>query len=162
MESHVLAVPVNVRMARSPSRVRCARDKKRELGLLVVAINSVRDGIAAAVVRGSIALAAEVQHILWAVVADESGTFDKWTICVVTVEDAAGWAGGSEPVVLDLLQDDPGVSLRFVSVVALAAVADGVAVDFVEEVAFAVCVAESASIDGAAFISRASHWRVRD
>lgn len=83
-------------------------------------------------------------------VEDEMGDLDEAAVRVIAVEDLHGVADGGEAVVGNLLQEDGGGFHRRDAVVAVAAVADAVAVDLEDDVAAAVLVEEAGRVDGAA------------
>lgn len=109
-----------------------------------------------------VALATEVQHVDRAGQTDETGAFDKRAVALVAVEDLCRFACERVAVFADGLQDDGRGDLRRLLVVAQPAVSDGVAVDFVQQVALTVCVAEGGGVDRAAEVRRAGHGVVGD
>ena len=96
-----------------------------------------------------------VEEVIRIALSDQIGCLDEGPVTVVAVEDLHRIPDRREPVLLHLLQQDRGGDDGLDAVVAVAAVADAVAVDFEDDVARAVGVEEAGWVDGAAFVETA-------
>lgn len=88
-----------------------------------------------------------VEEVVGVVFENEVGGFDEGPVGVVAVEDLHGSADDRDPIFGYPLQHDRRGLLRLYPVVAVAAVADAVPVDFVHHVPAAVNVLEPGGVD---------------
>lgn len=114
------------------------------------ASDAVGKGVREIVVRRRETVAAEEDDVLAGGGAHEGRGLDEGPVGVVAVEEFGWVADGGEAVVCDFLKHDWGGGYRCDCVAAGAAVADAVAVDFVDDVQGAVGVFEAGRVDRAA------------
>ena len=150
MKDNPRPISQHIRPARRVQTIPTPRHQQRPRTLRIRAHDTRRRRVRRIVIRPVEAVRREEKHVYPLAAAHQTGRLDERAVGVRSVEDLHGRAARSGAVAFHGLQHDGRRHERRDPVVAVAAVADAVAVDLVDDVDGAVGVGEAGRVDGAA------------
>lgn len=157
MEQNLLALTIHIRTTRRRQSIIARHKQRTTLRPRALDIRCCRE--ADIVLAAAVAVAAEEQEVRAIASARNAGRLDKWTVCVVAVQDLNWVALQRDAVSSNGLQHDGRGYDGCDTVAAVATVADGVTVDLVHNVLRSVVVDEVGWVNGTALAERA-HQRL--